>query len=106
MSYRSSSLAIQQAFSKPCKVDLISKDSSIGCLLYLYPSDMHMRGSRKFCQRESNLDNVFFLVDEGWEDPNTTVSGPSSARQRYAIQMAFHWHADDSSTLNAGSVAS
>ena len=22
-----------------------------------------------------------FLVDEGWEDPNTTISGPSSARR-------------------------
>ena len=46
-----------------------------------------MRGSRKFCQRGSNFDNVF-LVDERWEDPNTTISRPSSARQRNAIKMA------------------
>ena len=26
--------------------------------------------------------SVFFLVDERREDPNTTISGPSSARQR------------------------
>ena len=39
-----------------------------------------MRGSRKFCQRGSNLDN-FFLDDEGREGPNTTLSRPSSARQ-------------------------
>ena len=26
-----------------------------------------------------------FLVDEGRKDPNTTISGPSSARQRNAI---------------------
>ena len=47
-----------------------------------------MRGSRKFCQRGSEVDN-FFLVDEGIEDPNTTINGPSSARQRNAIEMAF-----------------
>ena len=28
---------------------------------------------QKFCQRGSNFDN-FFFVDEGWEDPNTTIS--------------------------------
>ena len=27
----------------------------------------------------------FFLVDKGWEDPNTTISGPSLDRQRNAI---------------------
>ena len=63
-------------------------------------------GSRKFCQRGSNFDVVFFfIVDEGWEDPNTTISGPSSACQRNAISMAFRWHADDGPTLNAGLVA-
>ena len=55
-----------------------------------------MRGSRRFCRggggggggrAESNWDVFFFfcLVDEGREDPNTTISGPSSARQRNAI---------------------
>ena len=65
-----------------------------------------MRGDRKFCQRGSNFDNVFcgffcvfwgsqpltmffifffFLVDELNDDPNSTKSGPSSARQRNAI---------------------
>ena len=57
-----------------------------------------MRGSRKFCQRESNYDNVF-LVDDAKEDPNTTISGPSSARQRNAIQMAFRWPVDYGPTL-------
>ena len=33
--------------------------------------------------------SVFFLVDEGKEDPNTTISGSPSARQRNAIEMAF-----------------
>ena len=52
-----------------------------------------MSGSRKFCQRGSSFDVffffvcecVFFSVDEGREDLNTTISGPSSARQRNAI---------------------
>ena len=33
----------------------------------------------------SAFDNVSFLVVEGREDPNTTISGPSSVRQRNAI---------------------
>ena len=46
-----------------------------------------MRGSRKFCQRGSNFENVSFwfvlfsfLVDEGREDPNTTISVPMIAK--------------------------
>ena len=70
---------------------------------------INMRGSRKFCQRGSNFDNVFLfflhVIDEGREDPITTISGLSSARQRNAIKMAFHWRADDGPTLNAGLVA-
>ena len=64
--------------------------------------------SRKFCQRGGgpNLTMFFFcfvfLVDEGREDSNTTISGPSSARQRNAIKIAFCWRVDDGSTLNAG----
>ena len=41
------------------------------------------------------------LVDEEREDPNTSISGPSSARQRNAIEMAVRWCADDGPTLNA-----
>ena len=45
------------------------------------------------------------VVNEGREDPNTTISGPISARQRNAIYMAFHWRANDGPlTLNAGLV--
>ena len=39
---------------------------------------------------------------EGWEDHNITQSGPSSACQRNAIEMAIRWRADDSPTSNAG----
>ena len=44
----------------------------------------------------TNSENVFcgVLVEEGREDPNTTISGPPSARQRYAIEKAFRWRAD------------
>ena len=56
-----------------------------------------MRGSRKFCQRGSNFDNVvLFCVDEGREDPSTTISYTT---------MTFRWRADDGPTLNAGLVA-
>ena len=30
-----------------------------------------------------------FLIDEGREDINTTLSGPSSARQRNGVLLAF-----------------
>ena len=45
----------------------------------------------------------FFFFDEGRNYSNTTISGPSTARQRNAIQMAFRWQADGGPTLNAGS---
>ena len=66
-----------------------------------------MRGSRKFYQRGPNLITYFFFffVDEWRKDQNTTISGPSSARQRNAIEMAFLLRADDVPTLNAGLVA-
>ena len=38
---------------------------------------------------------TLFLADEGWVDPNSTIRGPPSARQRNAILMAFRWRADD-----------
>ena len=56
----------------------------------------------------SNSENVccfLFLVDEVREDPTTTKSGPSSARQQNTIEMAFLWRADNSPILNAGLVA-
>ena len=49
--------------------------------------------------------DFLFLVDERIKDPNTAINGPSSARQRNAIEMAFRWRADGGSTLNAGFVA-
>ena len=48
---------------------------------------------------------AIFVVDEGIEDQNTTISVPSSAQQRNAIEMAFRWLADDGPKLNAGLVA-
>ena len=58
-----------------------------------------------FCQRGSKFD-IFFSVDGGGiEDAYTAINGPSSARQRNAIEMVFRWRADDGSTLNAGLVA-
>ena len=62
---------------------------------------MSIRGSRKFCQRGSKFLSNIFLVVRGREDPNTTISRLSSARQRNAIKMAFHWRADGGPTLNA-----
>ena len=49
-----------------------------------------MRGSRKFCQRGSNFDNVFFCCfyfNEGRKDPNKTFNWLSTA----ASEMPFKW---------------
>ena len=62
-----------------------------------------MRGSN-FVRGGPNLITVF-LVDEGIEDLNTAINGPSSACQQNATSMAFGWWADDGPTLNAGLVA-
>ena len=43
----------------------------------------------------------------GWiEDQNATISGPSSARQQNAIEMAVRWRADIGPPLIAGLVYS
>ena len=47
---------------------------------------------------------AFFYFERG-RIQNTTISGPSSARQRNVIKMTFCWRADDGSTLNAGLAA-
>ena len=56
-------------------------------LLYFVFSIKGMRRSRKFCQRGSNFDNVFFFfqVDDGREDPKKHCKRAISARQRNAI---------------------
>ena len=64
-----------------------------------------MRGSRTFCQRGSTLFCFFVCVCLVDEDPNTTKSWSSSARQRNAIEIAFCCWADDGPTLNACLVA-
>ena len=62
-----------------------------------------MRGSRTLCQMGSIFEFIiFFSIDEGREDQNTTISGPSSARQRNAVSLQRD---DDGSTMNAGLVA-
>ena len=57
---------------------------------------------QKVLSEGSNFD--IFLITEGRKDPNT-ISGPSTAHQRNAIEMALRWRADDGPTLNAGLVA-
>ena len=61
-----------------------------------------MRRTRKFYQRGSNSDNVFwiFLFDEGKEHPITLKAG----QQWPASITPFHWRADNGPNLNAGLV--
>ena len=52
-------------------------------------------GSRASCtDPESNARGgptltTFFLVDEGRDDPNTTISGPTSARKQMPLKWRF-----------------
>ena len=59
-----------------------------------------MRGSRKFSQTGSNFDFLSFLADEGSQIPIKA----GHHRPASETQMAFHWRADDTPTLNAGFV--
>ena len=61
---------------------------------------IHARIQKVLSGRGSYCD--VFLVDERREDPNTTISGPLSARQRNAIKMALRWCAGDGPALTAG----
>ena len=64
-------------------------------------------GPENFVRGGLTLTTFFyiFLVDEGWVDPNSTISRPPLARQRNAISMTFFMHSVDGHTLNAGLVA-
>ena len=42
-----------------------------------------------FFSEGSYSGNIFFLVDEGREDQNTTISGPASVCQRNALKWRF-----------------
>ena len=52
-----------------------------------------MHGSKRFCQRGPNLtfflNFLFFSIDEGIEDQNTTINGPSWARQQTPFKRRF-----------------
>ena len=63
-----------------------------------------MRGS--LCQGGPTV-TVFlrvFLVDAGRQDPNTTISGPSSPASETPFKWRFAGGLFDGSTLNAGLV--
>ena len=78
------------------------------CFFYLVNNTDSCADPESFV-RGGPTDNVslllFFLVDEGRKDPNTTINGPTLARQQNTILMVFCWRADDCPTFNAGLVA-
>ena len=58
-------------------------------IMYYPNCTICMRGSRKFVRGGPLLTTFFFFfffqLDEGRKDPNTTISGPLTARQQNAI---------------------
>ena len=65
-----------------------------------------MRGSKSFVRGGPTLTTfLYIVVNEGREDPNTTLSRPSLARRKTPFYMAFRCRAHDGQTLNAGFVA-
>ena len=42
---------------------------------------LSIHGSKKFCQRGSNFDKLFFFSLMKEKDPNTSISGASTAHQ-------------------------
>ena len=69
------------------------------------PEREHALIQKIFVRGGPTMTAFYYSFAEGREDPNTTISGPSSARQRISISMAFRWRADDGPTLNAGLLA-
>ena len=67
-----------------------------------YEIAVHARIQKKIVSGGPTLITFFFYLMNVRKDPNTTISGPSSAHQRNAILMAFRRRADDGPTLNAG----
>ena len=65
--------------------------------VYICWNPVYICGIQKLLSEEVQLRKLFLLVRE---DPNTTISAPSSVRQRNAILLAFRWRADYDSTLN------
>ena len=57
----------------------------------------HARIQKSFVRGDQTLTTFLLFFNEGRDDPNTTISGASSARQRNAI-----FGVDDGPTLNAG----
>ena len=67
---------------------------------------IHAGIQKVFSEGVQVLHHFFFsFFYEGKNDLNTSISGPSSARQQNAIWMAFCWRAHLSPKLNAGLVA-
>ena len=69
-------------FAHLCSLIIVLNEHSMGSQVSFFSHKtktirLCMRGSRNFCQRRSDL--ITFLVDEGIEDRNTAINGPSSA---------------------------
>ena len=69
--------------------------------MFVHHKFVHSEGSDEFAhlahiqkvlpEGGPTLTTFFFLVDEGREDPNTTISRPTSARQQTVVPlMAQH----------------
>ena len=83
-----------------CKKEVKYSEWCIATNTYVHS----VRESWPVLSEGTKFDNICF-VDEGIEDPNTTINGPLSSRQQNTIQMVFRWRADDGPILNAGLVA-
>ena len=66
------------------KSALIDNPASLVCAVYFHTVCTMLKIMHQKVLSEG-VQIFFFLVDEGIEDPNTTVNGPSSARQRNVI---------------------
>ena len=58
---------------------------NLGFVIMSTRENIRLIARAPFSQRGSKFYNVFFLVDEGIEDPNSAINGPSSPRKRNAI---------------------
>ena len=59
-----------------------------------------MRGSRKFCQRVSNFDNIFFCFDSEYHYRRAII-GPPAKRHLNGISLAFRCWPNNESWLGS-----
>ena len=81
-----------------CDVDISIRLSA--CHILVMAAHLPCADPESFVRGGPTLTTFFFLVNEGRDDPNTTINGHHRPASETPF-LAFCWRADDGPTLNA-----